>query len=139
MRTLSIDGGKDSVELPNELYVLLGGTLGRQYNDCTYDYLGEYLHTNQYYTSKKEALKNYSDTIKSTYGDMRIYEVYDLMNNTNHQIVHSALTSEGSISYDENEMTVSDAIMVLEEYYSADSELIYSVFNNFLKIVKLEK
>lgn len=135
MKTLSIND--KAVETPNEIYVLLNSNL--EYNDHTYDAFGEFLNSGKFYTSKNEALQKWLPFLKIAYGNLRIYEIYELLKFDDAGFLHAVVTSSGVFNAQECEMTIEETIEVLQEYYSVDELFLYDVFKDFLRIAKIEK
>ena len=137
MKTLSVKNPDNPSSLPSAIYVIVSANL--EYNDCTYDMFGEFLHKTKFFFSEDEALENYVDILKNFYGDLRVYELSDLILFDNVGFIESIVTDEHNKIAANSEMLISTLLDNLDKNSSTGKKFIYDTFRSLLQIVKLEK
>ena len=135
MKTLSVKESDSKNSFPNFVYVIVSANL--EYNDCTYDMFGEFLHKTKFFASEEEALESYVEILKNFYGDLRVYEICDLILYDESSVIETVLVGETGVSPSESELHLNVVIDTLNA--ATDKKFIYETFRSLLKIVKLEK
>lgn len=137
MKTLSVKEADNNDILPNTVYVIVSANL--EYNDCTYDMFGEFLHKTKFFFSEGEALDSYVEILKNFYGDLRVYEISDMILFDENGFIESILVNENNLIASDSEMLLSVLIDSLNPSAPVGKYFIYETFKSLLQIVKLEK
>jgi hypothetical protein len=95
---------------------------------------GEVIHKSHYYPSEEEALVGYIPILKNFFGDLRVYEIYDLIITDGNIVIDTILTG-GNSTISESEVSINEVIDSLIQL--GDNKLIYDMFRSLLRIVKL--